>query len=179
MKKLTRKNLDELAGIMPKINEVLQQSFIGGGTGTRDDPYTKSEFDVMCDSGNWLGGYVEEMGYVAMEINVTPGGSNTPKNGTFVTAADLLAESNANAQNGFWGSLVESITGILCGTDDFLDLCNTFGADVNLAEYYQQNPNEQLYATDEVYLGNAGIETHQTSYYDKYGRLIAIRTYRE
>lgn len=40
MKKLERKNLDELAKVMLVICESKQREFIGGGSGTSCDPYT-------------------------------------------------------------------------------------------------------------------------------------------
>lgn len=78
MKKLTRNSLDELAQRMPVLNEELQRSFIGGGNGTKDNPYTETEFNSIIGSGSWYGGYVESWGYVAMETSVTPSGSYTP-----------------------------------------------------------------------------------------------------
>ena len=65
MKKLTKKNLSELAKTMPVIEESLQMSYVGGGNGTSANPYTKVEFDSMLSNDNWNGGYVEGMGYVA------------------------------------------------------------------------------------------------------------------
>lgn len=178
MKEVTRKSLDELANTMPIINEMSQHSMLGGGTGTRDNPYTQMEFDQMSYSGSWLGGYVEGMGYVAMQITVTPGGSYTPGSGTFVTAGDLLAEANENAQSGFWGSLVETVTGWIDGTDTVLSTFNSFGGDPKLVEYFKQNPSGQLYAIERTYQSNLGISTHQISYYNEHGTMIATRIYR-
>ena len=59
MKKLTKKNLSELAKTMPVIEESLQMSYVGGGNGTSANPYTKVEFDSMLSNDNWNGGYVE------------------------------------------------------------------------------------------------------------------------
>ena len=47
MKKLERKNLDELAKVMLVICESKQREFIGGGSGTSCDPYTYEEFERM------------------------------------------------------------------------------------------------------------------------------------
>lgn len=58
MKKLERKNLDELAKVMPVICESKQREFVGGGSGTSCDPYTYEEFERMLSSGTWQGGYV-------------------------------------------------------------------------------------------------------------------------
>lgn len=178
MKKLTKKNLEQLAETMPRISEGVQRTFIGGGDGTEYNPYTTDEFDRMCYSGHWYGGFVEGMGYVAMELNTMPSGSYTPMNGTFVTAADLLGESNSNAQNGFWTGIAEFVTGIWEGTDAVLDAINSFGGDASLADYFQQNPSGQLYAIDRIFQSNMGTEVHQVSYYDENGTLIATRTYR-
>lgn len=58
MRKLTRKSLDELAKMLPVIEESFQMSYVGGGDGTSANPYTVTEFDSMCSSDNWNGGYV-------------------------------------------------------------------------------------------------------------------------
>ena len=44
MRKLTRKSLEELAQKMPVLSEKVQSSFIGGGTGTRENPFTFGEY---------------------------------------------------------------------------------------------------------------------------------------
>lgn len=59
MKKLTRNSLDELAQRMPVLSEELQRSFIGGGGGSKDDPYSQREYDAFILSGYFPGGYVD------------------------------------------------------------------------------------------------------------------------
>src|SRR5690554_542089 len=68
MKTLTRKNLSDLARVMLQISEREQRSYVGGGTGTYEDPYTIAEFDMMCANGTWNGGYVEEWGYTFPDV---------------------------------------------------------------------------------------------------------------
>lgn len=65
MKKLTKKSLDELAQTLPVIEETKQKTYVGGGDGTRESPYTAHEFEVMLNTDSWQGGVVEGMGYVA------------------------------------------------------------------------------------------------------------------
>lgn len=81
MRKLTRKSLDELAKTLPVIEEEFQMSYVGGGNGTSASPYTVAEFDSMCCSDNWNGGYVEGMGYVANDVYVY--GNSTYPGGIF------------------------------------------------------------------------------------------------
>ena len=47
MKKVSRKNLDELAKVMPILCETEQRMFVGGGSGTATEPYTMEEFEHM------------------------------------------------------------------------------------------------------------------------------------
>ena len=69
--------LDELAKTMPVIRREEQYSFVGGGSGIANDPYTVAEFESMCAYGTWNGGYVEGWGYTYPEITCTGGyGSN-------------------------------------------------------------------------------------------------------
>lgn len=75
MKKLTRKNLDELAKTLPVIEKKNQTVFVGGGSGTSADPYSQGEFDNMCNEGTWRGGFVSGWGYVSSEVICTPSGN--------------------------------------------------------------------------------------------------------
>ena len=47
MRKLTRKSLDELAQRMPVLSEEVQSSFVGGGDGSFNDPYTFEEYSKL------------------------------------------------------------------------------------------------------------------------------------
>lgn len=53
--KLTALSLEQLAKEMPVLSEQEQQAYWGGGTGTKDDPYTYQEYSQMLDSGTWSG----------------------------------------------------------------------------------------------------------------------------
>lgn len=76
MKKLTKKNLDELAKVMPVLSETEQRSYVGGGgtpegSGLYGPPHTLEEYRVMIASGHWSGGVVEGYGYIAPEATIT------------------------------------------------------------------------------------------------------------
>lgn len=76
MKKLTKKNLDELAKVMPVLSETEQRSYVGGGgtpegSGLYGPPYTLEEYRVMIASGHWSGGVVEGYGYITSEETIT------------------------------------------------------------------------------------------------------------
>ena len=73
-RKLTKSSLDELAERMPALSEEQQMTYIGGGDGTQDYPYTVDEFDRMVASGTWNGGYVEGWGYTFEELDCTASG---------------------------------------------------------------------------------------------------------
>ncbi|HMM18643.1 MAG TPA: hypothetical protein PKC47_14150, partial [Petrimonas sp.] len=64
-------SLNELAIMMPTLNEIQQKTFIGGGDGSQYSPYTIAEFDAMCASGNWNGGYVEGWGYTFPDVIIS------------------------------------------------------------------------------------------------------------
>lgn len=61
---------------MPVISELEQRSYVGGGDGSADNPYTQEEMDRMLASGTWNGGYVDNLGYVYQEVNVYNGSGN-------------------------------------------------------------------------------------------------------
>lgn len=45
MRKLTKKSLDELAKMLPVIEESSQMSYVGDGDDTSANPYTVAKFD--------------------------------------------------------------------------------------------------------------------------------------
>lgn len=57
-RKITLQTLEELAKVMPVISEDETRSYIGGGSGTRTDPYTYEEYRQLTASGSFPGGYV-------------------------------------------------------------------------------------------------------------------------
>jgi hypothetical protein len=71
MKKITKSSLDELAKIMPVLSYEEEFHILGGGTGTREDPYTVEEYERMVASGTWHGGFVGDWGYTTAEVTVT------------------------------------------------------------------------------------------------------------
>lgn len=105
MRKLTRKSLDELAKTLPVIEEEFQMSYVGGGNGTSASPYTVAEFDSMCCSDNWNGGYVEGMGYVANDVyvygNSTYPGGTSQNTYTFPEYVTSISTSGADQISGF------------------------------------------------------------------------------
>jgi hypothetical protein len=79
MKKLRRSDVEALRKELPVLDEEMQRRIYGGcGNYGGDywngsDPYyTMAEYDALIGSGNWTGGYVEGMGYVAKPTVVSP-----------------------------------------------------------------------------------------------------------
>lgn len=70
-RKLTVGSLAELAARMPVLSEIQQKTFVGGGDGSMNNPYTVTEFYAMCASGIWNGGYVDGWGYTYSEVVVS------------------------------------------------------------------------------------------------------------
>lgn len=70
MKKLSIKLLDELTKNQQRISELEMKNFVGGGSGTADDPYSPAEMESLMDSCQWTGGYVEYLGYVSFSPHV-------------------------------------------------------------------------------------------------------------
>ena len=58
MRKLTKASLSELAKSKEIISFREQKSYVGGGTGTRNDPYSIEEYNSLIDKSNWNGGWV-------------------------------------------------------------------------------------------------------------------------
>jgi hypothetical protein len=71
MKKITKSSLDELAKMMPVLSHEEEYYILGGGDGTKEDPYTVEEYERMVASGTWHGGFVCDWGYTTAEVTVT------------------------------------------------------------------------------------------------------------
>lgn len=78
MKKISIGLLDELAKDQQKLCKLEMKGFVGGGSGTPDDPYSESEAIMLMDLGSFNGGYVEDsrgiVSYWHNEITITPYG---------------------------------------------------------------------------------------------------------
>ena len=59
MKKLTRKSLDELALRMPVLSEEVQSTFIGGGDGSENNPFTLSAYKDLSRQFRFNSGWVD------------------------------------------------------------------------------------------------------------------------
>ncbi len=154
MKKLAKKNLDELAKIMPLVSQQEQGEILGGGTGTQEDPYSYSEFQTFSSSGNWNGGYVESIGYVEA--------------GRYVNQDDI---NKSIAEN--WNP----ITGAILDLFQYLEL-GQLPVDINNYYQYQKienylSNNDSIYRTTITYVSNLGNKIEKETYFDKNGNVIA------
>ncbi|MBU3857357.1 MULTISPECIES: hypothetical protein [Bacteroides] len=91
MKKITRKSLDELAKIMPIINETEQRTYIGGTMPPSglygSQTYTYQEYLAMMASGLWNGGYVEGLGVIGPDGGkISDGGYNVNETVSYLTS---------------------------------------------------------------------------------------------
>ena len=59
MKKLTRASLAELAKTKTMISFLEQRRYVGGGTGTQEDPFSYGEFMDYFQGRHWSGGWVQ------------------------------------------------------------------------------------------------------------------------
>lgn len=109
-KDMTKKLIDELAKTLPVIEESFQMSYVGGGDGTSASPYTQVEFDSMCSSDNWNGGYVEGMGYVANDVYVY-GNSTYPgqTSQNYYTFPEYVTSVSMNGANQVAGAIISEI----------------------------------------------------------------------
>lgn len=135
MKKLTKKSLDELAQTLPVIEEAKQKTYVGGGDGTRDSPYTAHEFEVMLNNDSWQGGFVEGMGYVANDKYVY-GAYKSPftVEQNFYTYSDYLESLSS-------GTIKNILKEILSGGAGLLP---PLGVIVSVANYLQGQYDDMI-----------------------------------
>lgn len=134
---------------MLMLSEEVQRTFIGGGDGSADYPYTIAEYDSMVASGLWSGGYVEGSGYTFECLTVT--GSYNGGTYNLNNAISHLA-SNANGFSiGYYaryvrqaleagGMPIDSSLGSACGYDSWLQ-SKGFRA-VNVTGMYTLQPGD-------------------------------------
>ena len=105
MKKLSRKNLDELAKVMPVLCEIEQRRFVGGNSGgipggSDMGTYTWEQYWSMSASGTWTGGYVGSDYFPAEDGNIDDIISRMLKNkygGHYIGPTDdSVLEANPN-----------------------------------------------------------------------------------
>jgi hypothetical protein len=160
MKKLTKKNLDELAKVMPVLNENIQRSLIGGGNGTQTNPYTETEFDQFLTSGYFPGGYILFNGdssgtylaasYATTDVVVT--GSYTPQlptindSGILGYAGTVLSIAENVVEKG--GKYIK----VLNAAVTVADIYNTVADPINR----QELTNEDIYNLAMQAIGSIG-----------------------
>ena len=127
MKKISIGLLDELAKNQQRISELEMKGFLGGGSGTIDDPYSEYEAAISIDFGTFKGGYVEDshgiVSYWHKDIIVTPYGVYSSPYGMWNSMYGSYGyESYYNGQ-GISNTLENALTGagIGVGVEVFLE----------------------------------------------------------
>ena len=150
MKKLTRKSLSELAKTLPVIEKDVQASYIGGGDGSRNNPYTMAEIETLIENGTFKGGYIKDsagsvdywIGVATVSASSSSNSNNSDSNSWLQDAIDCgLIPSydyyNSLASNqyfesagngGYNGSYADGFTlPILGGTEDAANYTSIVG----------------------------------------------------
>lgn len=145
MRKLTKKSLDELANTMPRISEMEQRFSVGGGDGSKDNPFTLAEFDSMCDNGTWASGYyVEGLGNnILPEVNIS-GSFTGGKDMTRFDIEKLVANSNASFWTGILMSLGKGV-GTAYGIINSGTAALQENRIMNILKYMEDNGVDSLY----------------------------------
>jgi len=125
MRKLTRKSLDELAKTLPVIEESFQMSYVGGGDGTFEYPFTETEFNDFLFKGHFPGGYVTFTGdsyprffegsYAASGVTITGYGG-----GEIIDTSDLYQYKSevgvSDVVTGLSTTVISALTNTMTGT---------------------------------------------------------------
>ncbi|WP_320167757.1 hypothetical protein [Mangrovibacterium marinum] len=107
MKKLGKLTLKKMQKEMPFISRSDAQMILGG---QRTDDYgiiwyTQSEMNSMVSGGNWNGGYVDGLGYVAQTITYTYDSPNTE----LMTLNELIASKKESYNSLFIDALGSAV----------------------------------------------------------------------
>jgi len=76
-KKLSIEILESMCCEKDILTKEVQNIYIGGGDGSKNNPYSMDEFYAMLDSGTWTGGYIQDsegISYGMAETRVYGGG---------------------------------------------------------------------------------------------------------
>lgn len=72
-KKLNSKNLKRLAESLNRLSALEVDQFVGGGTGTKTDPYEYKEMMGLLNDSSWTGGWVVGVDKVGIGVDYTGG----------------------------------------------------------------------------------------------------------
>ena len=131
MRKLTRKNLDELAMVMPALSERTMNACIGGGDGSFSNPLTYDEYKKNTTQGSVY--YYNKSGELCYNLpDVTVNGGST--------------KSDESGSHNAWLAYLETI-GFLGGSYN--------GGSGLYENWFQSSTNSG--SVDEAYQGNSGL----------------------
>jgi hypothetical protein len=81
MRTLRKADIESMARELQVLRRIEEQCIVGG-KGSADDPYSQEEYESMLESGTWTqSGYVEGMGCVIGEVDITGSTSDTSSSG--------------------------------------------------------------------------------------------------
>lgn len=175
MRKLTKKSLDELAQRMPVLSEKVQSSFIGGGTGTRENPFTFGEYKDLGSlfTEGWVD-LPDSISYLTHDYDYYFGDSG-------YDMLSFLGGSGYDGASGYWGgSGYDGASGYWDGSDsgennseckpscvfyafDYFD-----GDRYDWCHYYNETKKNLGYEPN----SNGGVKTSDIPTIGSYGRLL-------
>lgn len=201
-RKLTRESLTELAMRMPVLSENVQKSFIGGGNGTAEDPYTweeyynmtgsmwtggyvgnsytyiysQSEYEALSESGLWSGGIVGGMGTVLPEVVCLGGGREVSS----TELRKMTVDDGSELVLGIITGIINDGTGPLSVLLTAIDTLREQAID-RILDYMEKNNLETVYERETQIDGYDYIGYHVVrvfNYYDpKTGEFLGTITW--
>lgn len=106
MKKLSKKNLDDLSKSMPIISEIEQKEYVGG-VGIVE--YSFTQYQAMEANHTWQGGYVTGWGYLTQTAYIYG------TTGNYTTLGAYKANANTSTADFFVTTAVGAFGGTLSG----------------------------------------------------------------
>lgn len=159
---------------MPVIEESFQTSYVGGGNGTSASPYTVAEFESMCSSDNWNGGYVEGMGYVANDVYVY-GNSTYPGQTSqdYYTFPDYVTSVSMNGANQVAGAIISEIPILGTATSYYAQEIGDMTRDIQAELLRKEYDGSSSFTIVRTSMGDS---TKYSVYDANNGQLITSRT---
>lgn len=175
MKKLTRKSLDELAQRMPVLSENVQSTFIGGGNGSRENPFTLWEYEELGSAftKGWVTVSSDIVSYLTHEYSYYFSGGIDG----FLT---YLGGSGYDGMSGYWGgSGYDGASGYWSGDSDsgtieckpscvFYAFDHFDGDRYDWCHYYNETKKNLGYEPN----SNGGVNTSDIPTIGSYGGLL-------
>lgn len=184
-KKFSIDMLESMCSEKDLLTKEVQSIYIGGGDGSKDNPYSMDDYYAMVDSGTWTGGYIQDSEGISYGMAETRayGGGYTNYAGTYIGSTASYTEYTMTSfllsmESSGWDQLAGYTLGQIPGFGDYTSYMAQEYNDTKLR--LAAEASKQGYSGDDRFdyvISQAGEYTQKMSLVDtKTGKIISSET---